>query len=515
MDIARNAPCPCGSGRKHKKCCLPPESASGALPDVDGSLRRKIMNFVQALDHNHKYIAQAQERWGTNIAGAPEEKDGRFLDFMDYFVHDFPFPPSGRFLLDLFLDARGRSLPAEELALLTGWLKNWKSFFEVSAVDPGAALRLKDLVTGEEYAVNSKNASRQLHTWDMIYRHLAKRQGRDPRLRPRRPRGDAGKSAGGRGAGLLEGCRCRPQLFYRGDGRPTARPGRGHLDTGVGHPHRRCVRRDGWRGGSAPPGGHGRLLKGGRIQRQAGRARVQLAPRWAGAAGRRRRRQHPGHSDPHLDRAFFFLPVPRKDGRLDGASGGAPGLLGPPQNLPTNPFEGAGREDGGAGKRCSSQGARGSNHRQTPGRALPPLAGPARAGLERPDPASSRRRSRHAASLGRTAQGLREQRGAAKPGRPSGLRDREIARRIISRRAGRPGRGENHGNRLDPEAIQSSRQSRLHGRLAGQLPARPRGHRQGVSGCERTRVFARQGCGTGSLRGERHGAGPGAAYRGI
>lgn len=172
MDIARNAPCPCGSGRKHKKCCLLPESASGALPDVDGSLRRKIMNFVHALDHNHKYIAQAQERWGTKIAGAPEEKDGRFLDFMDYFVHDFPFPPSGRFLLDLFLDARGRSLPAEELALLTGWLKNWKSFFEVSAVDPGAALRLKDLVTGEEYAVNSKNASRQLHTWDMIYTRL-------------------------------------------------------------------------------------------------------------------------------------------------------------------------------------------------------------------------------------------------------------------------------------------------------------------------------------------------------
>lgn len=172
MDIARNAPCPCGSGRKHKKCCLPPESASGAPAGADEALRRKIMNFVRALDHNGKYVVLARERWGAEISGSPEEKDDRFLDFMDYFVHDFPFPPQGRFLLELFLDARGRSLPAEELALLTGWLKNWKSFFEVQSVEPGTAMRLKDLVTGEEYAVNSKNASRQLHTWDMIYTRL-------------------------------------------------------------------------------------------------------------------------------------------------------------------------------------------------------------------------------------------------------------------------------------------------------------------------------------------------------
>lgn len=172
MDIVRGAPCPCGSGRKYKKCCLPSESASGAALDVDASLRRKITNFVQAFDHNGNYLAQAREQWGAEIAGAPAEKENRFLDFMDYFVHDFRFPPQGRFLLDLFADARGRSLPAMELVLLTGWLKNWKSFFEVLAVDPGAAMRLKDLVTGEEYVVNSKNASRQVYTWDMIYTRL-------------------------------------------------------------------------------------------------------------------------------------------------------------------------------------------------------------------------------------------------------------------------------------------------------------------------------------------------------
>ena len=172
MDIIRGAPCPCGSGRKYKKCCLLSESAPGATLDVDVSLRRKIMNFVRAFDHAGNYLAQAREQWGSESAGAPATEEDRFLDLMDYYVHDFRFPPQGRFLLDLFADARGRSLPASELALLTGWLKNWKSFFEVLAVDPGATMRLKDLVTGTEYAVNSKNASRQLHTWDMIYTRL-------------------------------------------------------------------------------------------------------------------------------------------------------------------------------------------------------------------------------------------------------------------------------------------------------------------------------------------------------
>jgi len=34
MSVARNAPCPCGSGKKHKKCCLAKDESARAADRV-------------------------------------------------------------------------------------------------------------------------------------------------------------------------------------------------------------------------------------------------------------------------------------------------------------------------------------------------------------------------------------------------------------------------------------------------------------------------------------------------
>ncbi len=56
MTTARNAPCPCGSGRKYKKCCLPgkaenevlkPAAASLVETDLDG-LSNRANDFIRA-----------------------------------------------------------------------------------------------------------------------------------------------------------------------------------------------------------------------------------------------------------------------------------------------------------------------------------------------------------------------------------------------------------------------------------------------------------------------------------
>jgi hypothetical protein len=54
MKIGRNEPCPCGSGKKYKKCCLKKDELKKAISlpkrrsaeeSVD-SLRGKIMRFI-------------------------------------------------------------------------------------------------------------------------------------------------------------------------------------------------------------------------------------------------------------------------------------------------------------------------------------------------------------------------------------------------------------------------------------------------------------------------------------
>jgi hypothetical protein len=52
---SRNAPCPCGSGKKYKKCCLPKEQANTSdlvlskLREIDERLNTKLLQFADDL----------------------------------------------------------------------------------------------------------------------------------------------------------------------------------------------------------------------------------------------------------------------------------------------------------------------------------------------------------------------------------------------------------------------------------------------------------------------------------
>ena len=52
MPAGRNAPCPCGSGKKHKKCCLPARSGKdfdsyADLRMTEGLLASRILRFAR------------------------------------------------------------------------------------------------------------------------------------------------------------------------------------------------------------------------------------------------------------------------------------------------------------------------------------------------------------------------------------------------------------------------------------------------------------------------------------
>jgi SEC-C motif len=53
-NIGRNAPCPCGSGKKYKKCCLP-----GALQQIgkEESIEKKLVdNLIQFIGKHCRHL---------------------------------------------------------------------------------------------------------------------------------------------------------------------------------------------------------------------------------------------------------------------------------------------------------------------------------------------------------------------------------------------------------------------------------------------------------------------------
>lgn len=152
---SRNAPCPCGSGRKYKKCCQPREEQQGAarsgvhpLHELDRRLLRALSEFA-ARRYGPRWL-QFLERYSDD----PER-----LQLAWHFAV-FHRRVDGENLVDRYLHERHRRLSRTERAWLEAQRAAWLSVWEVTAIEPGESLALRDLLSGEVRSVRESTASR-------------------------------------------------------------------------------------------------------------------------------------------------------------------------------------------------------------------------------------------------------------------------------------------------------------------------------------------------------------------
>jgi hypothetical protein len=148
----RNDPCPCGSGRKFKRCCI----GGGPL-----TLAQRVPLILQRLGH----FATGPEGHGTMFGLAVSAAGGhqdvadairRFLE--DPFLVDVAIHEGG--LGEEYLDQREPLLAADEVGLLEAVLDEPRRLWEVTAVAPGKSLRLRDTGSGDEVTVTERSGSK-------------------------------------------------------------------------------------------------------------------------------------------------------------------------------------------------------------------------------------------------------------------------------------------------------------------------------------------------------------------
>jgi SEC-C motif len=184
MTPGRNDPCPCGSGRKYKHCCLK------ARDDVDRQWRsvreaesRYVPEIFQyALDRvGRPGIAAAWKYFcgGTvPLERAPEDPDFEQL-FMIWFLFDWQKPgtalkPSTRNwpakpVAASFLDERGLALPPLDQRAVRTALAAPISFWVVEAVTPGRSIDLRDILTGARHTVLEQSASQSVQPAGILF----------------------------------------------------------------------------------------------------------------------------------------------------------------------------------------------------------------------------------------------------------------------------------------------------------------------------------------------------------
>ena len=188
--VGRNDPCPCGSGRKYKKCCLGKDApgATTAVPDLpktmitaaEASLQQRLIEF-STQSRFRPHFEQALQIFFSErdtLAGDASPSKAEFGQFVEWFVQDY-MQESGSTLLEIFQRTDGRLLPAQEKVILEAQRNSALSAYEVLEARPERAeIRIRDLFTGEECVAHDVAGARQLVQWDLIISRLMPIEGR-------------------------------------------------------------------------------------------------------------------------------------------------------------------------------------------------------------------------------------------------------------------------------------------------------------------------------------------------
>ncbi len=180
-NIGRNDPCPCGSGKKYKKCCLfaadTQEFEYRRWRQVEAGLIPRLMQF-------------ASENLGPQIAGnawkefnesdTMEECDPSSemnMVFLPWFLFSWTFelkPPDQRRYIkttvaEQFLQANAALLTADEKTLLISAVRVPFTLSEIVEVKPGVGMTQFDLLRRIKYEVIERSASQTIKRGDIIY----------------------------------------------------------------------------------------------------------------------------------------------------------------------------------------------------------------------------------------------------------------------------------------------------------------------------------------------------------
>ncbi len=160
----RNDPCPCGSGKKYKRCCLAKGEAVSGFTDADrrsaiDGLERFVDEELGAEDDDASafFYGEYEARLGALdyewIQASEAVYDMWF--FCDWQLED------GRTVLDLFIE-RNPDLDAGERRYLKFVRESSMRLYEVEDLLPGESITFREIPAGTKVTVRERQGSRSL-----------------------------------------------------------------------------------------------------------------------------------------------------------------------------------------------------------------------------------------------------------------------------------------------------------------------------------------------------------------
>ena len=178
----RNDPCPCGSGKKHKHCCLDSQPLSDESlwrrhHEASAQLTRELMRFA---DRN--FGDDIEDAWCDfnmdNFPPPPDSSENQI--FMPYFLYlwdpERPVPKrqpgeAGAVVRE-FMQAKAQLLSDLDRQFLKQAISQPLSFYEVVWCKPGERMALHDVLLGQDTQVIEHAATQMVRDGDLLYAQI-------------------------------------------------------------------------------------------------------------------------------------------------------------------------------------------------------------------------------------------------------------------------------------------------------------------------------------------------------
>jgi hypothetical protein len=186
-EIGRNDPCPCGSGKKYKKCCLARDEAEAARRRAEGNavataLAWLFERYPEAVDeaiHGDYMGDLADDEVDALNDLAPGLQSMLTVNLHEWLLTDAEIEVEGKpaRTRDLLLGPGGPLLTAPGRQWIEALGERPLSLYEVREVKPGEGVEVQDLLRPDEppFWVVEHAASRDLVRWDVVGARLARR----------------------------------------------------------------------------------------------------------------------------------------------------------------------------------------------------------------------------------------------------------------------------------------------------------------------------------------------------
>jgi hypothetical protein len=179
--VRLEAPCPCGSGRKYKRCCLAREQQNRATaaravqragPELFEWARTAFPDELEAC--NTIYLRHADKRFGTAKVASfiARTHDMVFTNLVDAFVFEWEVQ-GNQTPVEVYLLDRGSQLHPRASAYLAAARRAALSLVEVEDVTPGHSILVRDLLSRRLLLVTERTASRHVARWQVMFARIA------------------------------------------------------------------------------------------------------------------------------------------------------------------------------------------------------------------------------------------------------------------------------------------------------------------------------------------------------